>query len=386
MRWIASWTAAPMPALVPGSELTSVHGQTMREIARLTIGGTKLVLRLTNEFGETPVALEAVEVAMASEGGRVEPLTTRPVTFGGNRAAIIHSGTPLVSDPIEMSANPLSRLAVSYFCGGFMPLHTTHSYGGQSSFVSVPGNFTTAEQMIVQQATTSHHLLSAIYVQTSAKARAIICLGDSITDGDGSTINTDRRWPDILAERLQQSRGFEQVAVLNQGIGGNRVLFRGAGEKALQRFDRDVLSFHGATHVIVLCGINDIAYPDTALAGPNEAVSAADLVSALSQLVIRGRLAGMKVLLGTILPFEGALPSAPIGKYYSPEKDRTRQAVNHWIREASGADGVIDFDAMMRDPSHPNRLLPRYDSGDRVHPGDAGYRAMANAIDLALLR
>ncbi|MEO6012822.1 MAG: SGNH/GDSL hydrolase family protein [Devosia sp.] len=385
MRWIASWTAAPMSALVPGIELTSAYGQTIREIARLTISGSKLVLRLTNEFGRSPVTLDSVELAMAGEAGSIEPMTTRPVTFGGKRGAVIHGGTPLLSDPIEMEVSALSRLAVSYFCSGHLPLHTTHWGGRQSSFVSVPGDFTTARQMMLQQTTGSHHLLSALYVLAPSKARAIICVGDSITDGDGSTVDADRRWPDILAERLQQSRGFESVAVLNQGIGGNRILFEGSGEKLLQRFDRDVLTLHGATHVVVLCGVNDIAYPATALAGPAEAVTTADIIAALAQLVIRARLAGLKVLLGTILPFEGALPATPIG-YYTTQKDRTRQAVNQWIREGSTADGIIDFDAVIRDPDRPTRILPRYDSGDSVHPGDAGYRAMANAIDLTLLR
>jgi lysophospholipase L1-like esterase len=236
----------------------------------------------------------------------------------------------------------------------------------------------------VQQTTTSHYLLSAIYVAATEDARALVCFGDSITDGYGSTIDGDCRYPDVLAERLQRTPGFGQVAVLNQGIGGNRILNNRRGTKALERFDRDVLGYAGVTHILLLEGINDIVWPNTVLAGPEETVTAAEIITGFGQLVARAELAGLNVRVGTMMPFEGTLPEWPEGGYYTAGKEQTRQAVNRWIR-GLGAGRVIDFDALVRDERHPTRLRPEFDSGDHIHPNDVGYRAMAQAVDLALL-
>lgn len=385
-QWITSWTAAPMTAWGPDAPLSGFYGQTVREIARLTLGGTHLVLRFSNEFGATPITLDAVHVARAGEGGRVEPLTTQPVTFGGVGTTKIYPGAPCFSDPIEMATSPLSRVAVSYYSSGFVPVATHHLEAQQTAYISVPGNFVGAEQIIVQQTTTSHYLLSSIQTHSVPQARAIVCIGDSITDGFCSSVDTDRRWPDILAERLQNVPELQNVAVLNQGIGGNRLLHSRRGDLLLARLDRDVFSLRAVSHVILLEGINDIVWPNTVLAGPEEAVSAAEIIAGLNQAIARVRLAGPKIWLGTITPFEGTLPRLPHGGYYTPDKERIRQAVNQWIRTKGGADSILDFDTVLRDPSHPARLLPEYDSGDHIHPNDAGYRAMANSIDLSLLR
>lgn len=385
-NWIASWTAAPMNVWGPDAPLSGFYGQTVREIARLTVGGSAVSVRLTNEFGTTPVRIEAAELALAGMQCRVDALTRRPLTFGGHRAATIAPGAPLVSDPVAIGVPPLARLAVSYYSSGFIPVETHHFEAQQTAFISEPGNFTEAEQMVVQQTTTSHYLLSAIYTAAAPTARGIVCLGDSITDGYASSIDADRRWPDVLAERLQRNGDFGEVAVLNQGIGGNRLLHSRRGQKALERFDRDVLSFAGISHLILLEGVNDIVWPNTVLAGPDEAVSADDLIVGIHQLLVRARLAGIKVLLGTLTPFEGTLPEFPHGGYYTPAKERIRQAINAWVRKDSDADGVLDFDAVLRDPAVPTRLLAEFDSGDHIHPNDNGYRAMANAIDTALLR
>jgi lysophospholipase L1-like esterase len=272
----------------------------------------------------------------------------------------------LLSDPVDFEVGPLSRLAISYYASGFIPLHTHHYEAQQTAFISMPGDFTQAEEMMVQQTTTSHYLLSAIYTLSPPEARAVICFGDSITDGYASKIDGDCRYPDILAERLQCSPGFEQVAVLNQGIGGNRILNNRRGAKALERFD-------------------DIVWPNTVLAGPEEAVNAEDIVAGYRQLLIRAKMAGLSVILGTMMPFEQALPESPDGGYYTPAKEQIRQTVNGWIR---GRDPVtvIDFDALMRDERHPTRLKREFDSGDHIHPNDAGYRAMASAVNLARLQ
>lgn len=369
----------------PDAPLSGFFGQTVRETARLSLGGNAVVVRLSNEHGHSPLRLEAVDIARAGADGHLEPLTTKPVTFGGERSVVIAAGSPVVSDPIDMQVEPLTRLSVSYFSSGFIPVDTYHFEAQQTAHISVPGNFTTAGEMIVQQTTTSHYLLSSILTHAAPDARAVICFGDSITDGYGSTVDADRRWPDILAERISGARGHDHVAVLNQGIGGNRLLNNRRGAKALERFDRDVLSIRGASHLVVLEGINDIVWPNTVLAGPEEQVSAAEIIGALAQIQQRAHLAGMKVILGTITPFEGTLPDFPRGGYYTLEKERIRSQVNQYIRTKSRADTVLDFDALLRDPTHPTRLRPEYDSGDHIHPNDAGYRVMAEGFDLSFL-
>jgi len=368
----------------PDAPLSGFYGQTVREIARVSLGGTAIAVRLSNEYGHRPLALEAVEIARAGEGGRLEPLTTVPLTFAGARPVTIPAGAAVVSDPLAMPITALTRLAISYFSSGFIPIDTHHFEAQQTAYISVPGNFAAAGEMIVQQTTTSHYLLSSIYVEASGAAGAVACFGDSTTDGYGSSIDADRRWPDVLAERLVGEK--RAMAVLNQGIGGNRLLHGRRGDHALARFDHDVLALPAVTHLILLEGINDIVWPNTVLAGPDEFVTAGDIIAALRQLLARARLAGIKVMLGTIMPFEATLPEFPRGGYYTAEKERIRQTVNRFIRDDSGAEALADFDAVVRDPMHPSRLLPAYDCGDHIHPNDAGYRAMADSIDLSFLR
>ncbi|MBS3652385.1 SGNH/GDSL hydrolase family protein [Pseudaminobacter sp. 19-2017] len=364
----------------PDAPIRSIIGQTVREIVRVTAAGQQVILRFTNEFGSHPIQLDAVNVARALAAGWIDTQTAQKATFGGKAFGTISPGAALFSDPIDLHVDALSHLAVSYFTEQYFALATHHYEAQQTCYISEPGNFADAEVMPVQQTTTSHYLLSSVYVQAPKTTGAVVCFGDSITDGLCSTIDADNRWPDIFAERLRGA-GIK-LAVLNQGIGGNRLLHDCRGVKALERFNRDALTQHGATHLVLLEGINDILWPNTILASGREFVTADEIVAALGQLVLRAKMAGLKVMIGTLLPFENALPDLPGIGFYTPAKEAIRQAVNDFIRNLSGADAVMDFDVLMRDPAQPTRLLPEYDSGDHIHPNDAGYRAMANAIDL----
>lgn len=367
-------------AVLPG-----VYNQTIREVVRVSLGGSSLRVRLTNEFGSAPVEIGAASVAIAGESGTVQPLQTRMLTFCGSPSGSILPGSPMFSDPVDLSVPPLTRISISIYIKGYMQVQTHHYEAQQTTFLSIPGNFVSSERMPVEQTTTSRHLISGLFVETVAKARAIVCFGDSITDGYGSTIDGNARWPDVLAERLQAAQDLESIAVLNHGLGGNRLLNDGRGVKALARFDRDVLSLPAVSHLIILEGINDIGWPKTALAGADQVVSADQIIDGLKQLIARAQVAGIRVILGTITPFEGAMSDAPLKTLYTSEKEKIRQAVNAWIRGCSECDGLVDFDLAVRDPLHPTRLLPTFDCGDHLHPNDEGYHAMAQQLDLSEL-
>lgn len=385
MRWIASWTAAPMSVWAPDAPLSGFFGQTIREVARLSLGGSGAIIRLSNEYGRSTITLDAVELAKGREGAQIEPLSAKPVTFAGSRSVEIYPGTSVYSDPVDIEIEHLDHLAISYHSPGLIPVETYHLSAHQTTFISQPGDFVSAGELSIQQTSTSRYLLSAIYVRAEGQSRAVVCFGDSITDGFGSSLDTNRRWPDALFERLLANGGPGPLAVLNQGIGGNRLLNSRRGARALERFDRDVTSLRGVSHLIVLEGINDIVWPNTAIAGPEEYVTAEQIVGALSQIIARARLSGIKVMMGTITPFEPMIPELQQGAYYTAEKEQMRQTVNRFIRDESQADAVVDFDAVLRDETYPRRLRAEYDCGDHLHPNDAGYLAMAKAIDLEFL-
>jgi lysophospholipase L1-like esterase len=380
----AAATPAPgpsAPALAPGPGRggpppTTVTNQTLRQIVRTSVGGSRVRVVLSNAFGTAPIAIGAADLAPRSAGAAVAAASVKPITFGGASAATVLPGAVLVSDPIDLKVAPLSDLVVDLFLPGELGIGpspvTTHNGASQSNYLSAAGDHTGAADLPMATRTGAWFLLARVEVMAPANTAVVVAFGDSITDGARSTVDTNNRWPDHLARRL--AAAGRPVAVLNAGISGNRVLSDGAGVSALARFDKDVLMQTGVTHVVIMEGINDIG-----LARTNPSPGAADIIAGHKQLIERARARGLKVYGATLTPFEGAA-------YYTAEGEAKRQAVNEWIRTSKAYDAVIDFDMVTRDPSAPTKFLPAYDSGDHLHPGDAGYKAMGEAVDLALFR
>ena len=367
-RWLATWTTSP----VSNSATVHFENQTLRQIVHVSIGGSSVRVRFTNAFGTEPMWINAARVAIRGPGSSIAPGTDRELTFGGLQAVMVPTGAPALSDPVDLDVPAQADLAISLWVGGNFGPPTLHGTALETSYISPPGNFTAAEVMPVDSTTLSWYYLADVEVTASEGIRGIVTLGDSITDGTRSTPDTNNRWPDLLGARLLAA-GMP-MAILNQGISGNRVLRDMAGPNALARFDRDVLAHNGVTHMVVLEGINDIGRSFTF---PDEAVNADQIIQGYRQLIARAHLKGLKIIGATLTPFEGA-------GYFSEEGEIKRQTVNDFIRNSGEFDGVIDFDLATRDPSNPRRFLPTYDSGDNLHPNDAGYQAMANAIDLSL--
>lgn len=365
--------------------LYGFHQQTVRQVLRISKGGKRFRIRLSNECGTTAIRIGSAAIAKAGTGGNIQPDTHRQLTFGGEREALLVPAAPLISDAVDLQLEDLEQIAVSIFFPEFVPIETYHYEALQTAYISEFGDFTGAMELPLQQTSTSRHLLTAVLVESDPGCGSVVCLGDSITDGFGSTTDGNARWPDQLAQRLAARGRLRDVSILNQGIGGNRLLTsRGRGLSALARFDRDVLSFPAVKWLAVLEGINDIGWPETMLAGKQEIVSAQQLFSAYRQLIVRARLHGIKVLLATLPPFENVQEGLPLRTFHSPTKERKRRDTNEWIRNCSEADAVVDLDRALADPGNPSMLLPIFDCGDHLHPSDAGYREIAKEFDKAL--
>jgi lysophospholipase L1-like esterase len=376
--WTSTWGASPQ---VPGAAL-AIDGQTLRQIAHVSIGGESVRIRLSNAFGTSPLSVTEARIAISSGGSAIIPNTDRALTFGGSSSTTIPAGALAVSDPVDLEVPPLANLAVSLYFAGKVSATTEHSLAEQTTYLSAAGNFTTATALPSGGATTTAwYFLNGVEVGSGSPRDAIVTLGDSITDGYASTVDANHRWPNYLAARLQEKRRTSDIAVVDQGISGNRVLHDFIGPNALARFDRDVLAQSGARWVIVLEGINDIGIPG-AFGLTGEAVSAEEIIAGHAQLIARAHAKGLLIYGATLTAFEGTT----FPGYFTAAGEAKRQAVNHWIRTSGAYDAVIDFDRATRDPAHPSRLLPAYDSGDHLHPNDAGYEAMARAVDLSLFR
>ena len=374
-EWVGTWAASPMLVL-PGFAMRPFTGDTLREIVHISNGGEQLRVRFTNEFGMDPLTISDAHVALSAGGAAIEPGTDHALTFGGLGSVRIAPGAAVFSDPVALAAPPLCDLAISFYVPNqVLRAETYHSFADQDSFAA-DGDVAGAAVLAQASTLSSWYFLSGVDVSAAAGARAIVALGDSITDGAHSTANANRRWPDVLAARLRQEPGLAQVSVLNEGIGGNRVLNENAGPSAMSRFDRDVLAQDGVKYLIVLEGINDIGHTARS-SGPEDEIDAAQLEFGLKQIADAAHEHGIKVYGATLTPYGGA-------SYFSDKGEQMREEVNRWIRTSGVFDAVIDFDEITRDPADPTRFNPAYDCGDHLHPGDAGYQAMGAGIDLKL--
>ena len=374
-HWVGTWTTAPAPA-----EGAAFSNHTLRMNVRASLGGDTLRVRLSNAYGSRPLAVAAARIGLRATGPNIVPGSDRALTFGGVDTATIAAGALLVSDPVALPLPPLGDLAVSVHLPGDLPASfgITGRYSRQTNYVSPPGDFTAAVAMPVGKITDDWYFVCGVDVLAGPETGGIVALGDSLTDANISTIDAFCRWPDQLSRRLQARAGGRSMAVMNQGLGGNRILHDVRGDSGLRRFDRDVLAQPGVTHVIVMLGTNDLR---NRWGKPEEEVTAEQMIAGLKQLAVRARTRGIKIFGATLTPYENE--TFLVGAW-TPEREAKRQAVNAWIREGGAFDAVVDFDEALRDPVHPARLLPICDCGDHLHPSDLGYNAMGDAIDLAL--
>lgn len=379
-HWVSTWTASPQP--IWGQELPlptripeTLTDSTVHQRLRISSAGERVRVVISNEYGQQPLVIGATQLKRVEEGE-----TGQSLTFNGQTQARIAPGEKRTSDPIDLHVPALAELLVSLYLPQRTPLTTFHWDGKQTAFIS-QGNQTQATHVDGNSEVEARLFLSEVLVDAAPETRGVVVLGDSITDGRGSTLNGNRRWTDFLAQRLST----QSVAVLNAGISGARLLDDGMGASAAKRFERDVLRQPGVSSVVLMLGINDIAWPGSIFA-PHAPMPTLDtLIAGYQHLIAQAREHKVRIIGTTLMPFEDALQGTPIVHYYSAEKDQLRQALNQWIRSSGAFDAVIDFDRIMRDPQHPTRFLPAYDSGDHLHPGDVGNQAMAEAVDLSAL-
>lgn len=378
MPHVGTWTTSPAPV----ADVSFAAG-TLRMIARVSLGGGAPRVRLSNAFGERPLRVSAASIGLRSEDACIRPGTLRRLTFAGETGTTIAAGALAVSDPADLMLPPLSDVAVSFHLAHDVPQSfrvTGHGTAKQTSYVATPGDHTGALELTVARTTESWFFLSAIEVEAPQGTRGLVAFGDSLTDANISTCDANNRWPDQVARRLAALHGGAcPVGIMNQGLGGNRLLHDLTGDSGLRRFDRDVIAQPGVTDVIMLLGVNDLR---NRRGNPEEVVTAAQMIAGYRQIALRARAAGLRLTAATLLPFEDETFQPGC---WSPERETVRQAINSWVRSAGAFDAVIDLDREMRDPAQPSRLLPPWDCGDHLHPSDAGYRRMGDGIDLALL-
>jgi lysophospholipase L1-like esterase len=394
-HWVASWAASPQaraggpprapqpgaPQAAPAApanpaQASSFHDQTVRMIVHTSIGGSRVRVELSNAYGTAPLMIGAAHVALHVQGGAIMPSSDRALTFGGKPSFSIPPGALAVSDPVNLAVPKLGDLAVSVFFPNDTGPFTMHSTGLHTTYI-LAGDVTGVAAFADVPTTRSWYFLSSVEVAAPADTGLIVAFGDSITDGATSTVDADRSWPSILAQRLLANPATANLAIVNQGISGNRVLREGTATNALARFDRDVLSQAGVKWVMLMEGINDIGQGTGPGSAPENAVTADDLIQGMKQLVERAHMRGIKAIGCTLTPYAGA-------RYYSDKGEEIRTAYNQWIRTGGAFDAVVDFDKATQDPANPKQIRPDYNIMDHLHSNDAGYKAMANAVDLSI--
>jgi lysophospholipase L1-like esterase len=381
--WIGAWGFAPT-SFTPAPAATApaaaqnrgpapppdLHNVTVRQVVRIAAAADRIRIRFSNEFSDQPMRVGAAHVALLGEDGTIVPGSDHSLSFSGQNAITIPANAPMLSDPVDWKVPALSKLAISVY----LPEDTVPPAHRLMEYVSSAGNFTDAERMPGSALVRSGALASEAEIVSPTATRVVVALGDSITEGVGSTPNAFKSWSDRLADRLAGNPVTRGWSVVNAGIGSNRLLHNNPGTGALARFDRDVLGVPGVAMVLMLEGINDIGYSQTT---PAEAVTSEQIIEAYRQLIARAHAHGVAIVAATITPFEDS-------HYYDLHGEQLRQDVNRWIRTSGSFDGVVDFDAVLRDPTHPTQVLSTLHRGDHLHPNDAGYAAMGDAIDLKL--
>lgn len=381
--WVSSWgTSQQIPEphnALPPEDLTDA---TLRQIVHLSIGGPAIRIHLSNAFGTEALHITSVHIArpLSTSSPAIDPASDRPLTFAGNPYADIPPGAELLSDPIDYPVAPLSDLAITLHLQS-PPARETGHPGSRATSWNVHGDFVGASTFTDPKHIDHWYQLTEVDVQALPNAATIVALGDSITDGHGATTNGNDRWTDALAARLQASPATRNIGVSNQGIGGNHLLIDGLGPSALARFDRDVLAPSGVRWLIIFEGVNDLGglARDGEVSPAEHSAFVQRVIAAYQQIIARAHAHSLRVYGATITPYVGS-------SYYHPGplSEADRQAVNKWIRTSGNFDAVIDFDNVIRDPQHPDQLLPAYDCGDHLHPSPAGFKAMADSIPLSL--
>ncbi len=386
--WIESWGASPQPPMAGGffGPPPEFENRTIRQVVRLSAGGEAVRVAFTNEYGDRPLKIGGASVALADAAGNPAGAPV-PLIFSGRGTAEIPPGAPLYSDPVDLTPGDLAHLSISLFLPEATGACTCHLTGVQTGYVSAPGDFTQVGAFETESTLTQRAFLSGVHVWAPG-GRTIVTLGDSITDGVGASMDGDDRWPDRLAERLAARGGGVPLGVSNQGISGNRLLASGMGEAILARLDRDVFAVPGAAYLILFIGVNDLGMGFGSFGGPGGGgpggmgmpqteTSLETMTAAYRQVIARARAQGLKVFGATIAPYGGA-------SYWSEAGEGVRLAINDWVRNGGEFDGVVDFDAALRDPADPSRMADGLHMGDFLHGSPAGYAAMAGAVDLSL--
>jgi lysophospholipase L1-like esterase len=373
-KWVGTWSTAPQ-LVEPGNNPPSpgLSNNTLRQIVHVSISGDSLRMRFTNEFSTSPVTLKSVHVAVSTGGGTIDTTTDERIYFNGMPEVTMAPDSAITSDPFQFALQRLTDVAITIYFGDTSPDVTGHPGSRTTSYI-LTGNEVSKAGFSGAVTTDHWYIINTIDVLAPESAAAVAILGNSITDGRGSGTNKQDRWPDELARRLQANPDTREVAVLNEGIGGNCVLGQCLGPSALSRFKRDVLDQNGVEWLIILEGINDIG---GAIGSQGSATVAQNLIAAYGQMIDSAHAKGILAYGATLLPFGGS-------SYDSPDHQNAWQTVNDWIRNGGRFDAVIDLDSALQDPANPSRLLPLYDSGDHLHPSETGHHMMAEAVDLTL--